>query len=149
MFDWFIANARGSVRHSLEEYIEDIIEEGFEEKEYEQAKLSFIENMLEKMEKGNSDWNEDYEVGKWVVRYLKILEGKESSRQQIEEVRKKYWNNLAVRKYCMDTSNRKQYIYMVSLLQRMQQIKGGTKIVEDWKEKYKNRPAMMDELSKL
>lgn len=305
MFDWFIANVRGSVRYSLEECIEDIIEEGFEEKEYEQAKLTLIENMLEKMEKGNSDWNGDYEVGKWVVRYLKILEGKESSRQQIEEVRKKYWNNLAVRKYCIDvyreqkeynrvlqvldesiildkqdrdlvvrynedkkeiyllqgnknayieqlwklvleykagdlelyrelkeqysaeewlikreelfkklpehahverlykeeklydrlltyvlnsselyalqeyedvleeeypeqilgkykdevnkmavhTSNRKQYVYMVSLLQRMQQIKGGTKIVEeivgDWKEKYKNRPAMMDELSKL
>ena len=51
------------------------------------------------------------------------------------------------------TSDRKNYAHLVSLLRRMQQIKGGLKLVEqiadEWKTKYKNRPAMMDELRKL
>ena len=44
-------------------------------------------------------------------------------------------------------------IYLVSLLQKMQQMKGGGKLVEqiaaEWEVKYKNRSAMMDELRKL
>lgn len=51
------------------------------------------------------------------------------------------------------TSDRKNYAYLVSLLRKMKQIKGGSKLVEqivgDWKVKYKNRPAMMEELRKL
>lgn len=305
MFDWFTAHLDGSVIDYLEEYIEEIIMEEFEEKEYEQAKLTFIEDMIEKSEKKDSDWSRDYNVGKWAVRYLEILEEKEVSEQRIEEVCKRYWNNSSVRRYYMDmymkkkeydrvlqvldesmildkqyrgliseysenkkeiyllqgnksayieqlwklvlehdagdlelykelkeqysaeewlvkreelfkrlpayahverlykeeglydrlltcvlnspglhvlqeyenvlqkeypeqildkyknevnklavhTSDRKQYAYMVSLLRRMRQIKGGKKLVEkivgDWKVKYKNRPAMMDELRKL
>ena len=51
------------------------------------------------------------------------------------------------------TSERKNYAHLVSLLRKMQQIKGGSKLVEqivaEWKIKYKNCPAMMDELRKL
>lgn len=58
-----------------------------------------------------------------------------------------------VNKMAAYTSDRKNYKQLVSLLRRMQKMKGGSKIVEDiseqWKTKYKNRRAMMDELSKL
>ena len=68
-----------------------------------------------------------------------------------EQILDKYKNE--VNKMALHTSDRKHYSYLVSLLRRMQQIKGGTKLVEiivgDWKVKYKNRPAMMDELRKL
>ena len=51
------------------------------------------------------------------------------------------------------TSDRKNYAYLVSLLRKMQQMEGGSKLVEqivaEWKVKYRNRPAMMDELRKL
>lgn len=63
----------------------------------------------------------------------------------------KYKNE--VNKMAIYTGDRKHYSYLVSLLRRMQKMKGGTKLVEnivgDWKVKYKNRPAMMDELRKL
>lgn len=53
----------------------------------------------------------------------------------------------------MYTSDRKHYAYLVSLLRKMQYLKGGVVLVEqlaaEWKVKYKNRPAMMDELRKL
>lgn len=58
-----------------------------------------------------------------------------------------------VNKMALHTSDRKHYAHLVSLLRRMQQMKGGLKLVEqivdEWKVKYKNRPAMMDELRKL
>ena len=58
-----------------------------------------------------------------------------------------------VNKMAMHTSDRKHYAHLVSLLRKMQQMKGGVKLVEEivteWKAKYKNRPAMMDELRKL
>ena len=51
------------------------------------------------------------------------------------------------------TSDRKNYKNLVSLLRRMQKMKGGFKVVgeisEQWRMKYRNRPAMMDELNKL
>lgn len=305
MFDWFTAHFDGSVIDYLEEYLERIIMDEFQEKEYEQAKLNFIEDMIDRSEKKDFDWSRDCSVGKWVVRYIEMLKDRKASEEQIEEVCKRYWNNSSVRRYYVDmymkkkeydrilrvldesilldkeyrgliseysekkkeiyrlqgnnnayieqlwelvlehkagdlelykelkkqytaeewlgkreevfqkfpanahiarlykeekmydrlmsyvlnspglyalqeyenvlkkeypeqildkyknevnkmalhTSDRKHYSYLVSLLRRMQQIKGGTKLVEiivgDWKVKYKNRPAMMDELRKL
>ena len=68
-----------------------------------------------------------------------------------EQILEKYKDE--VNKMAVCTSNRNQYSNLVSLLRRMQKMKGGTKLVEnivgDWKVKYRNRPAMMDELRKL
>lgn len=51
------------------------------------------------------------------------------------------------------SGNRKHYSNMVAIMRRMNKISGGTKLVgqitEEWREKYRNRPAMMDELDKL
>ena len=80
--------------------------------------------------------------------------------QEYEKVLKKEYPEQILDKYkyevntmAMHTSDRKHYAYLVSLLQKMQQMKDGGKLVEqiaaEWKVKYKNRPAMMDELRKL
>ena len=80
--------------------------------------------------------------------------------QEYEKVLKKEYPEQILEKYkdevnkmAMHTSDRKHYAHLVSLLRKMQQMKGGVKLVEqivsEWKLKYKNRPAMMDELRKL
>ena len=80
--------------------------------------------------------------------------------QEYEKVLKKEYPEQMLNKYkdevskmAVRTSDRKNYAHMVSLLRKMQQMKGGSKLVEqivaEWKIKYKNRPAMMDELRKL
>ena len=82
------------------------------------------------------------------------------SLQEYENILKKEYPEQILDKYrdevnkmAVHTSDRKHYSYLVSLLRRMQRMKGGTgvveKIVGDWKIRYKNRPAMMDELRKL
>lgn len=97
MFDWFTSHLDGSVIDYLEEYIEQILMGEFDEKEYEQAKLDFIEDMIARSECKDSDWSRDYAVGKWAVRYLELLKEKKTSDEQIKEICKKYWNNSTVR----------------------------------------------------
>ena len=78
--------------------------------------------------------------------YEKVLK-----KEYPEQILGKYKDE--VNKMAMHTSDRKHYAHLVSLLRKMQQMKGGVKLVEqiatEWKAKYKNRPAMMDELRKL
>lgn len=58
-----------------------------------------------------------------------------------------------VEKMAYRTSSRRTYQEIAGLLRRMKKIEGGSRLVgdilADWKEKYRNRPAMMDELSRL
>ena len=117
MFDWFTSHLDGSVIDYLEEYIEQIIMGEFDEKEYEQAKLDFIEDMIARSECKVSDWSRDYAVGKWAVRYLELLKKKKISEEQIKEICKKYWNNSTVRRYYIDICMKnKEYDHVLQVL---------------------------------
>ncbi len=117
MFGWFTSHLDGSVIDYLEEYIEQIIMEEFKEKEYEQDKIEFIQNMIEKARQNTSDWSRDYGVGKWAVRYLDMLKKKKAPEKQIEEVCKKYWSNSTVRRYYIDMyMKKKEYDYVLQVL---------------------------------
>ena len=117
MFIWFTTHMDGSVIDYLEEYIEQIIMEEFKEPEYEQDKLSFMEEMIEKAEKKDSGWSRDYAVGKWTVTYLKTLEEKNAPEDQLEEICKKYWNNSGVRRYYIDRYfEKKEYDSVLQVL---------------------------------
>lgn len=108
MFNWFTAHLDGSVIDYLEEYIEQIIMEEFEEKEFAQAKLEFVESMIERSEKKESDWSRSYAVGKWAIRYLEMLKVQKASKEQIEEICKRYWNNSSVRRYYIEMYMKKK-----------------------------------------
>lgn len=80
--------------------------------------------------------------------------------QQYEDVLKKDYPEQLLQKYRAEvngmaayTGDRQKYRQLVSLLRRMEKIKGGSEtvkeLVEEWERKYRNRPAMMDELRKL
>lgn len=117
MFNWFTSHLDGSVIDYLEEYIEQILMEEFEEKEYEQVKLDFIEDMIARSEWKDSDWSMDYAVGKWAVRYLELLKKKKISEEQIKEICKKYWNNSTVRRYYIDICMKnKEYDHVLQVL---------------------------------
>lgn len=117
MFDWFTSHLDGSVIDYLEEYIEQIIMGEFEEKEYEQAKLDFIEDMIARSERKDSDWSRDYGVGKWAVRYLEMLQEKKASYEQIKKVCKRYWKSSSVRRYYVDICmKKKEYDHVLQIL---------------------------------
>ena len=158
MFDWFTSHLDGSVIDYLEEYIEQIIMEKFEEKEYEQAKLDFIEDMIARSERKDSDWGRDYGVGKWAVRYLEMLQEKKASDEQIKEVCKRYWKNSSVRRYYVDICmKKKEYDHVLQILDECilldKQYRG---LISEYSEKKKeiyllqgNRSAYIEQLWKL
>ena len=117
MFDWFTSHLDGSVIDYLEEYIEQIIMGEFDEKEYEQEKLDFIQKMIARSECKDSDWSRDYAVGKWAVRYLELLKVQNASEKQIKEICKKYWKNSTVRRYYIDICMKnKEYDHVLQVL---------------------------------
>ena len=158
MFDWFTSHLDGSVIDYLEEYIEQIIMGEFEEKEYEQAKLDFIEDMIARSERKDSDWSRDYGVGKWAVRYLEMLQEKKASDEQIKEVCKRYWKNSSVRRYYIDICmKKKEYDHVLQILDECilldKQYRG---LISEYSEKKKeiyllqgNRSAYIEQLWKL
>ena len=157
MFDWFTSHLDGSVIDYLEEYIEQIIMGEFEEKEYEQAKLDFIEDMIARLECKNSAWSRDG-VGKWAVRYLEMLQEKKVSDEQIKEVCKRYWKNSSVRRYYVDICmKKKEYDHVLQILDECilldKQYRG---LISEYSEKKKeiyllqgNRSAYIEQLWKL
>jgi len=117
MFNWFTSHLDGSVIDYLEEYIEQILMGEFEEKEYEQPKLDFIEDMIARSACKDSDWSRDYAVGKWAVRYLELLKKKKVSKEQIKDICKEYWNNSTVRRYYIDICiKNKEYDHVLQVL---------------------------------
>ena len=79
---------------------------------------------------------------------------------EYEETLKKIYPKELLNKYentiktmATNTSGRANYIELVSILRRMKKYPKGkekvSEIVSDWRLRYRNRPAMMDELSKL
>lgn len=60
---------------------------------------------------------------------------------------------VEINKLAQTTASRKEYKNWVKILKRIRQFKGGkekvNKIVSQWKVRYKNRPALMDELRNL
>ena len=158
MFNWFTAHLDGSVIDYLEEYIEQIIMEEFEEKEFAQAKLEFVESMIERSEKKESDWSRSYAVGKWAVRYLEMLKVQKASKEQIEEICKRYWNNSSVRRYYIEMyMKKKDYNRVLQVLDESilldKEYKG---LISEYSEKKKeiyrllgNKNAYLEQLWKL
>lgn len=101
----------------LEEYIEQIIMDGFCEKEFKQLKLQFIEDMINKSSLKDSDWSRSYHMGKWAIRYLEIVEKQKNSKAQIEEFCRKYWDNSSVRRYYIDfCMKNRDYVHALEVL---------------------------------
>lgn len=102
IFQWFVTHLDGSIIDYLEDYIENIIIEEFQEEQFNQAKMRLIEDKLQKATLSESDWTREYIIGKWAIKYLKLLEKKKVSIKQIKEFCNEYRDNSSVRGYYID-----------------------------------------------
>ena len=117
MFEWFTSHTDGASIDNLEEYIEQIIADAFNEKEFEQDKLDFFKDMINRSEKLDSDWNRKYAAGKWAVRYLDMIMKKNSSDGQTENTLREYRKYSDVRKmYVESCIQKKEYNRAIELL---------------------------------
>ncbi len=158
MFNWFTSHLDGSVAEYLEEYIEQTLMYEFDEEEYAQAKLDFVEGMITRSECKESGWSRDYAAGKWVRIYMELLKEKNAPDEQIKEICKKYWNNSYVRRYYIDICMKnKEYDHVLQILDEcilLDKQYGG--LVSEYSEKKKeiyllqgNRSAYIEQLWQL
>ena len=103
-----------------------------------------------------------YQEEKLYDRLLEVVLNKDGldSLSQYQNDLIKFYPNELLDKYekeldiqACHTSNRDTYRYLVKCLNDMKEIEGGIEKVNDicrrWRERYNNRPAMMDELKAL
>ena len=102
MFQWFMDHLDGSIVDYLEEYIEGIIMEQFEESEYLPPKMELALEKIRKYERIKDGWSRNYYVGKWAINYLNLLKQQNSNIDEIEDFCRQHWENSSVRGYYID-----------------------------------------------
>lgn len=108
MFEWFTRHLDGSIIDYLEEYIEQVIMDEFQEEEFREPKLRFLKTMIDKASAEGSSWSGSYQTGKWVTRYLGMIEKQKDSGTLIEEFCGRYWDNSTVRRYYIGHCRKKR-----------------------------------------
>ena len=104
IFKWFTTHLDGSIIDYLEDYIEKIIMEEFQENEYIPLKKKFIEDMLDNADDSTPEWSFNYYIGKWALRYISLLEKEGNNKEYIDEFCANFWDNSDIRRYCINKS---------------------------------------------
>lgn len=100
MFMWFVENLDGSVIDYLQEYIEKIVINEFNDEEYQDTKLYAIYKIIHKIEKEEAcDWYKKSYMNHWILEYLKLLFKYQCSKKKTDQFVRKYWKYSAIRKY--------------------------------------------------
>ena len=92
MFCWFTDRLGYYDNDWVDEYIEDAILDGFKEQEFWQPKADMIKAQMEEAAKVHvAGWGRNYELGKWAVRYLNLINPASLDDPEFKKICKKYW----------------------------------------------------------
>ena len=140
--------------NNIEQYRE--LKNLYSEKEWETVREKVFESMPKQY-----NFAALYNEEKLYDRLLKIvLDGSMYYLMEYDKILAKLYPNEILDKYEVEinklaqtTASRKEYKNWVKILKRIRHFKGGkekvNKVVSEWRIKYKNRPALMDELKQL
>ena len=96
MFQWFISTTSDSVSEWLDPYLEKIIFENFNEKEYLQSKLSFTGKMIRKSETKKTNAERIHSAQKWILRY-RLISYQLGNKRPADKLFEEYWESPYVR----------------------------------------------------
>ena len=109
MFRWFTTRLKYFDNDWADDYLESIIMGRFEEEEFRQPKVDMIKAKIEKAAKEQDSWGMNFELGRWLVRYLNMLNPVSFADPKFQTICKKYWKVVDVRKFyvafCMKEKN--------------------------------------------
>ena len=160
MFTWFVSNLDGTIVDYLEEYIERILFEAFDEPVFIQEKLIFAREKLAYINQKKNDWSREYHVGKWASYYLALLSKSDDqeSQQELARIYHTYWPNTDVRKFainqCIEEKDYQRALEILDESMQLDQEKRNT-LAEYSRQKkaiYQlqgNQPAYLDQLWEL
>jgi len=117
-FNWFMTHLDGSLIDYMEDYIEEVMMRAFDDDEFMGIKFDFVESKIAWAEKNDASWNRNYQVGKWAMNYISLLESNRKSWSEIERYCKKHWEPPAIRKYYINEClKRDEYDKAIAALQ--------------------------------
>lgn len=102
MYEWFTNQLDNFFIDYLQECIEQIIMEEFTEREFLQLKLDFTDKKVKESEEITDSWSMDYDIGRWVLNHLALMESCHSTWHELEKYCIKHWKPSTVRRYYID-----------------------------------------------
>jgi len=101
LFEWFTTHLDGQIIDYLEEYIERILAESFQDAIFIDDMLAFAAKKAAAYENMPESWTRDYHVGIWATTYLELLITNARPESEILTYSDKYWKYSEVRKTCV------------------------------------------------
>ena len=101
IFNWCEKNLDGSVIDYMEEYIESFYFEHFQEKEYLEKKLRFIDQKIDDLSDSGvaGSWSRDYQLQKWLMQKISLMETYGTDSAEFENLVEEYWHLPSIRKW--------------------------------------------------
>lgn len=158
LYQWFLSHLDGSVIDYMEEYIEQILMEEFQEKEFLLEKLAFTEKKVEAFEHQTDAWTSRYYAGKWAVSHLSLMQLLGKTWKEQKAYCKEHWAPSEVRRWyierCMELKDNDTVIDALKESIQMDKdlpglVSGYRKQLKDLYQKQGNHEAYMDCLWKL
>lgn len=101
IFLWLLSHLDGSLTNYIDDYLEDMFMNEFQEVKYLQKKLSYTEQKVSLMP-FSDNWSRQYEHKKWIKYHITIMKQLKHSDDEILNYCYKYWKYDDIRKYCID-----------------------------------------------
>ena len=99
MFKWFTDRLDGSTLDYMEEYIINIVMEGFPEQEYHNTLLEFADKNVLEAKNSSDSWSGRHQYGKWALYRLSLMESSNCDWDDLERYCTEHWASTEVRKY--------------------------------------------------
>ena len=118
MFRWFKEHMDNQVINYMEENIEQILFENFQEPEFLEDKLAFTEEKVCEYKNEKESRSRGYHVEEWVLRHIAVMKELKMSPDRIEEYIKENLEFSAVRAYYIrDCIDKKRYDAAIKALE--------------------------------
>ena len=101
LFEWFTSHLDGQIIDYLEEYIERILVESFQDSIFIDDMLAFAASKAAAYDKMPESWSRDYRVNVWAKIYLDLHIYDNRLESEILTFADQYWNYSNVRKICV------------------------------------------------
>lgn len=109
MLRWFLKHIENTAIDALSEHLEDFAFTHFKEKEFLDEKFIFAGEMIEKLQKPNNSWTNEYDIGRWIMRQADIMEEQQRLNAEIDLFLEEHLQYPKVRNYLVDRYMDNQY----------------------------------------
>lgn len=102
IFKWCMKNLDGTVFSHMEEYVENLMFENFNEEEFINEKLKFVIEKIRSNKIKTDPWLRDYNANRWLIQYIELLKKIKASHDEIMKFCNDNIHLSEIRQYYVD-----------------------------------------------